>query len=110
MARISTNEEIPIRNYGDSSQLINWILNSGATCNMTPEVSDFIPGSLAETEKYTKVSDGNYVTAKQKVGVQIKMRDNNGKNFIATLYMVLLAPDLCDQLFSIIKFMNLLHT
>ena len=107
---MSSNAEIPRSCFGDSLQLTNWILDSGATCYTTPEISNFIPGSLAETEKYTKVSNGNYVTAKQKVGVQIKMRDNNGKNFIATLYMVLLAPDLCDQLFSIIKFMNLLHT
>ena len=32
-ARMSTNIEIPMINYGDSSQLINWILESGATCS-----------------------------------------------------------------------------
>ena len=35
------------------------------------------------------------------------MRDDNGKPFIATLYNMLLAPDMCDKLFSIIKSMNL---
>ena len=34
---------------------------------------------------------------------------NNGKKFIATLYNVLLAPDLCDILFSIITLMNAGH-
>ena len=34
------------------------------------------------------------------------MCDNCGDPFIATLHNVLLAPDLCDRLFSIIKLMN----
>ena len=34
------------------------------------------------------------------------MCDDNKKKFIATLYNVLLAPDLCDRLFSIISLMN----
>ena len=38
------------------------------------------------------------------------MRDVNGKPFIATLYNVLFAPYLWDQLFSIITVMNLGHT
>ena len=38
------------------------------------------------------------------------MRDDNGKPFIATLYSVLLAPDLCDQLFPILMLINFLHT
>ena len=46
MARMSSNDERSIEKYGDSSKLTNWILDSGATCHMTPEVSDFIPGSL----------------------------------------------------------------
>ena len=38
------------------------------------------------------------------------MCDDIGKKFIATLYNVLLAPDLCDRLFSIITLMNAGHT
>ena len=38
------------------------------------------------------------------------MCDDNGKTFIATLYNVLLAPDLWDRLFSIITLMNAGHT
>ena len=77
---------------------------------MTPEVSDFIPGSLKDTDKYIEVADGHHVTAKQKGQVRIQMCDDNRKKFIATLYNVLLAPDLCDRLFSIIRLMNAGHT
>ena len=69
--------------YGDSSQLTNWILDSGATCHMTPEVTDIIPGALEDTEKYIEVADGHHVTAK-KGQVQIQMCNDNGKTFIAT--------------------------
>ena len=65
MVHMSTNVENPRRNYGDRSQLINWILDSGATCNMTPEILDFILGSLVETDKYVEVAYGNFVTSKK---------------------------------------------
>ena len=64
MARMSKNAEITRINYGDSSQLNNWILESGATCHTTPKISNFIPGLLAETDKHIKFADGNFVTAK----------------------------------------------
>ena len=38
------------------------------------------------------------------------MCNDNSKSFIATLHYVLLAPDLCDKLFSIIRLMNSGHT
>ena len=31
---------------------------------MTPQVYDFIPGSLEDMDKYIKVSDGHHVTEK----------------------------------------------
>ena len=106
MAQMSSNDERKSEKYGDSFQLTNWILDSGETCHMTPEVSDFIPGSLEDTDKYIEVVDGHHVTTKQKGQVRIQMCNNNGKTFIATLYNVILAPDLCDRLFSIITLMN----
>ena len=36
MARMSSNDKCTSGNFGDSSQLTNWILGSGATCHMTP--------------------------------------------------------------------------
>ena len=35
MARMYNNDECPSENVGDSSQLNNWILDSGAMCHMT---------------------------------------------------------------------------
>ena len=46
MACLSDNYECPSGNFGDSSQLTNWILDLGETCHMTLEFSDMIPGSL----------------------------------------------------------------
>ena len=40
MARIYINVETPRIKYRDSSQLINWILDLGVTCHMTPNISD----------------------------------------------------------------------
>ena len=64
--RMSSDDERKSVKYGDSSQLTNWILDSGSTCHMTPEVSYFIPVSLQDTNKYIEVADGHHVTAKQK--------------------------------------------
>ena len=41
---MSDNYECSSRDFGDNSQLTNWILNSGETCHMMPQVSNFIPG------------------------------------------------------------------
>ena len=73
---------------------------------MTPHVSDLIPGSLEDTDKHIEFADGNEVPAKQKRQVQIKICDDNRDSFIATLHKIILAPDLCDRLFSIIMLMN----
>ena len=66
---------------------------------MTPHVSYLIPSSLEDRDKYIEVTDGHHVTEKQKVQVQIKIYDDNGDNFIATLHNVLMAPDLYDRIF-----------
>ena len=63
-------------------------------CHMTPEVTDFIPGSLEDTDKFIEVADGHHVTEKQKGSVRIQMCDDNGSKVVSTLYNVLLAPDL----------------
>ena len=107
---MSRNDKRSSEKYADSSQLTNRILDSGATYHMTPKVSDFISGSLEDTDKYIDVTDRHHVMAKQKGQVQIQMCDDNRKYFIATLYYVLLAQDLWYKLFSIIKLMNAGHT
>ena len=65
MARISTNAEITGRYFGNSLQLTNWVLDSGTTCHMTPDISDYITGLLVETGKYNEVLDGIFFTTKQ---------------------------------------------
>ena len=79
---MSDNDECSSRDFGDSSQLTNWILDSGATCYMTPNVSNFIPGLLEDTDKHIEVSDIHHIMAKQKRQVQIKVYDDNGDTFI----------------------------
>ena len=66
MERMSGNGECTSGKFGDSLQLNNWILYSGATCYMAPQVSDFIPCSLEDMDKYIEVADGHYIIAKQK--------------------------------------------
>ena len=56
---------------------------------MTPKVSDFISGLLEDTDKHIEVADGHHVMVKQKRQVQIKICDNNGYPFIATLHTIL---------------------
>ena len=63
MVSMSGNNESSIIYFGDSLQLTNRILDSGATCHMTSQVSDFIPGQLEDTDKFIEVVEGNYVTS-----------------------------------------------
>ena len=106
MALMSGNDECPNGKFGDSSQWTNWILDYIATCHMTRDDSDFITGSLEDTEKHIEVVDKHNVTEKQKGQVRIKICNDNGDPFISMLHNILLAPDLCDRLFSIITLMN----
>ena len=110
MARMSMNDKSSSKYFGNSLLFSNWTLDSVATCHMTPQVSCFIPVLLEDTDKYIEFAGGNYVTAKQKVQVQIKMCDDNGYTFIMTLHILLLAKDLCNRLFLIITLMKLGHT
>ena len=63
---MSGSEKSPSRDFGDSSQYTNCILDSGEMCHMTPQVSYFILGSIEDMEKYIEVADGNHVTEKQR--------------------------------------------
>ena len=74
MACMSSNDELSSENYGGSSQLTNWILDSVATCHMTPEVWYFIPGLLKDMDKHIEVADGHHVTAKQMSSTNTNVR------------------------------------
>ena len=60
-------------------------MDSGAAYHMTPEVLDFITGSLEDTDKHIGFSDENHFTAKRKGQVRIKVCNDHGYPFIATL-------------------------
>ena len=49
---------------------------------MTPEVSDFILGSLEDLDKHIEFADGHHFIEKQKSQLQIKMCDDNRDPFI----------------------------
>ena len=57
---------------------------------MTPQVSNYIPYSLEDTDKRIEVVYGHNIAAKQKWQVQIKICDDNGDTLISTLQNVLL--------------------
>ena len=57
--------KVPRRKFEDSSQLTNWILESGVTCHMTPDILNFVPGSLVKMDKYIEVADGHLVKKKR---------------------------------------------
>ena len=76
---------------------------------MAPEVSDFISDSLEDTDKQIEVADVHHVTAEKEGQVGIKICNDHGDTFIATLQNVILAPYLCERLVSIITPMNLGH-
>ena len=71
---MSDNDKCPRGIFGDISQLTNWILYSMATCHMTPEFSDFIPGSLEDTDKHIEVADGNHVMGKKTASTNKSVR------------------------------------
>ena len=65
MTGMSSNDESTSKYFGESSQLTNLILDSGATCHMTPQIQNFFPSSLEEIDKYIEVAGGHYVMAKK---------------------------------------------
>ena len=73
---------------------------------MTPQVSDSIVYLLEAKDKLIEVADVYHVTAKQKRQIQIKICNDNGNKFIATSHNVLLGPDKCDRLISIVTLIN----
>ena len=57
--------------------------------HIKPQVLDFIPGLLENTDKNIELADRHHVMAKQNGQAQIKMCNNSGDNFIATLHNIL---------------------
>ena len=66
MTRMSGNDESYGIDFFVNSLLTKWIVDLGATCHMTPQVSDFVPDLLEDTDECIEVGDRYYVTAKKK--------------------------------------------
>ena len=92
MARMSGNDKCPCGNVGDSSQWTNWILVSGATYHMTPQISDFIPGSLEDMDKQIEVVDRHHITAKQRGQVRKFNVQQSWISFYPNVTQYTLAP------------------
>ena len=60
MARMSSNAQSTTRYFGYISQLTYLNLDSGVTCCMTPDISDFILDLFVKTDKYIEVSYGHF--------------------------------------------------
>ena len=100
-------ESVPHANMACSStsfvgDLYNWVLNSGATCHMTPFLDDFIPGTMETVDKFVEVADGHYVPGKQQGKVRIRMHDDVGRPFQIVLEEVLYILALAERLFLIL--------
>ena len=50
-------------------------------------------------DKHVEVADKHHITDNKKGQVKIKVCDNNGYTFIATLHNVILATYICDRVF-----------
>ena len=60
MVRMSNDDKRKNKDYGDSSQLTNWILDLGATCHMCLDISSL------QTE-YLNIDNSNSGSSKQNV-------------------------------------------
>ena len=58
-----TNDPVKILVTAQNWPIEFWI--PGATCHMTPEVSDFITNSLEDRDKHIEVADRHHITAKK---------------------------------------------
>ena len=65
MARMSDNEKSSSRDFGDSSQLTNSILDSREMCHMMPQIPNFSGGLLEDMDKHIEVADRHQVTGKK---------------------------------------------
>ena len=69
---MSSDDQRKSVKYGDILKLTNWVLDSGATCHMTSEVSDFILGTLEDTDNTLKLQ--TEITSRRNKKVKYKYK------------------------------------
>ena len=60
--------------------LYNWVMDSRATCHMTPYQTDFLPDSVNQIKKIVEIADGYNVPANLSGTVLIKTKNDAGEN------------------------------
>jgi hypothetical protein len=97
------HQDPSITELGDPCNLNNYLPDSGATQHMTPRSADLI--NVVEGQNLgVGVADGHIIKCSTTGDVLIKMLDDNGDEFTATLKDVMYVPGLSRRLFSITKF------
>ena len=81
--------------------LSNWVMDSGATCHMTPYESDFEHNSVSHTQKGVEDADGHNVPANLSSTILIRTKNDAGENITICLIAVLCVPHLERHLFSL---------
>ena len=83
--------------------LNNWVMDSGATCHMTPYKNDFVNDSKNSEDKVVEVVDGYTVPAKSSGTIIIKTTSNQGDSINLRIKGVLHVPHLSRRLFSLMS-------
>ena len=92
-----------------SNDLLNWVMDSGCTCHMTPFKSDFEPNSLFHDVKTVEVADGTSVPANLSGTIKLTVFTEIHDTVYLTLTDVLYVPQLSRRLFSLMSLIEQGH-
>ena len=102
--RIDYVEDVPLVH-----DLYNWVMDSGATCHMTPYKSDFLPETIRSVNKVVEVADGHTVPATLCGKVLVITSTDLGQKINLRIEDVLLVPNLERRLFSLMSLIEQDH-
>ena len=88
----------------------NWLIDSGASKHMTPNLNDFDCDSLEPTGKIVTIADGTELQCHRFGKVTLRMHSDFGQEFYAKLQDVLYVPGLARRLFSVPAFTKQKHS
>ena len=88
---------------GESKSLSNWIVDSGATCHICNNDSQFLNLNSLEKPMDITLGDGHSLKATKQGVVEIAVKTPNGKERKCVLHDVIHVPDLSYNLFSVPK-------
>ena len=94
----------------DSVSNVDWIIDSGATCHICCNQSLFSSIEDLDEPLAVTLGDGNNIEAKQCGTVNVELKQTDGSYKPATLYDVLLVPQLSYNLLSVTRATELGNT